>query len=115
MHVSRNKCELLAECCINGVEPEFINERPYVKGINITKIYGFYLYIQTRFQMCREMSEILHSNGDLMLNRYYENATQMFYLTLNEEISGSEIVDRTDEEVEQIRKYRELEEDIAYV
>lgn len=113
MRISRNKCELLAEYCLTGVKPVYKNGRAYVKGIDITDIRCIYSYISYRYAC-------LKSNKKLMQLKYLENATQMFYLALNENLviennMTVELADRTEQEIKQISKYRELEEEIPYV
>lgn len=117
MHVSRNKCELIAECCITGVQPKYDMFKATVKGIDITQIEPDYCYIQSRFTALCAINANFTSQFDQQAaeRKYFENATQMFYLALNEGLSDLKLIDRTDEELQQIRKYRELEEDLAYV
>lgn len=118
MHISRNKCELLAECCITGVQPEYdIDGKVYIKGVDITKIEPDYCYIQNRFTVLCSINANFTSQFDKQIaeRKYFENTTQMFYLALNEGLTDLKLIDRTDEEIKQINKYRELEEDIAYV
>lgn len=113
MHVSRNKCELIAECCLTGVKPVRIGDKVYVKGIDITEITCIYTYITYRYTS-------LKSNKDLIQRTYFENATQMFYLALNENLvkdnyMSVDLPEITEKEINQIRKNREIEEDLAYV
>lgn len=117
MHISRNKCELLAECCIKGVQPEYENDKAYVRGVDITKICGDYCYIQNRFMVLCSINANFTSQFDKQIaeRKYFENTTQMFYLALNEGLTDLKLIDRTEQEINQINKYRELEEDIAYV
>lgn len=113
MHVSRNKCELIAECVISEVEPKYdIYGRPTVKGIDISKIETLYLYFLRGFR--------------LQMNSF-EPLTQVFYSYLNDEenpvltnVSNIKAVANSlsvaaEEELAEIRKNRELEEDLAYV
>ena len=117
MHVSRNKCELIAECCITGVQPKYDMNGVTVKGIDITRIEHDYCYIQNRFTVLCNINANFASQFDKQAaeRKYFENATQMFYLALNEGLTDLKLMDRTDEEIKQINQYRELEEDIAYV
>mgnify|MGYP003305616670 CR=1 FL=1 len=117
MHVSRNKCELIAECCITGVRPKYDMFSATVKGIDITSIESDYCYIQSRFMTLCSINANFTSQFDKQVaeRKYFENATQMFYLALNEGLTDLKLIDRTDEELKQINKYRELEEDLAYV
>lgn len=127
MHVSRNKCELIAECCITGVQPTYdvcisdndIRGSVTVKGIDITSIEPDYCYIQSRYNLACSINDLFKKTDQVekiqFQRKYFENATQMFYLALNEGLTDLKLVDRTEEELEQIRKYRELEEDLAYV
>ena len=122
MHVSRNKCELIAECCLTGVEPEYdIYGIASIKGVDITKIINYYSYIQRRFIIMWGLTKGYISKSDKQNaeRMYFEHATQMFYIALNDDRNGytgiEDMIDITNEELEQINKYRELEEDIAYV
>ena len=116
MRVSRNKCELLAEYCLTGVKPVHIGDKDYVKDMDITDITCVYLYISYRYAS-------LELNKDLMQCTYFENATQMIYLALNENLVKenymhlelTELEELAEKEIKQIRKYRETEEDLTYV
>jgi len=104
MHVSRNKCELIAECCITGVKPEYdIYGQAYLKDLDISKIEFMYIYSQ---KYCIEPSEYT-----------FELLTQSFYSYLNDNKSPrlnpmnvEHIFETEDEKLKKINKYREMEE-----
>lgn len=117
MHVSRNKCELLAECCITGVKPEYkeydnvFANSVFVKDININKIATLYNVLQQAYRLSIEDFEMITQLFYTVLNDY----DYSFQSTLNilAQINSDLVVAK--EELEQINKYRELEEGISYV
>lgn len=119
MHVSRNKCELLAEYLLDGVKLQYdIYCIASVKNIKLNMdTANLYRYLQGR----------LESSGMILKPKYeiywvwFDSLTECFYILENEIVKikpgittpyvFDEVLKRANKNIEK----RELEEDIAYV